>query len=70
MREDVAEQYLSNKLIDSNQDWKPKWFYVTNHHPELLKPSGKQTSTGCGGTQSRRCKKVSSCPTYWRRSRR
>jgi hypothetical protein len=30
-------------LIDSNQDWKSKWFYVTNHHPELLKPSGKQS---------------------------
>jgi hypothetical protein len=29
-------------LIDSNQDWKAKWFYVTNHHPELPKPSGKQ----------------------------
>jgi hypothetical protein len=42
MREDVAEQYLSYKLIDSNQDWKTKWFYVTNHHPELPKPSGKQ----------------------------
>jgi hypothetical protein len=41
-REDAAEQYLSYKLIDSNQDWKSKWFYVTNHHPELLKPSGKQ----------------------------
>jgi hypothetical protein len=42
MREDAAEQYLSYKLIDSNQDWKAKWFYVTNHHPELSKPSGKQ----------------------------
>jgi hypothetical protein len=42
MREDAAEQYLSCKLIDSNQDWKAKWFYVTNHHPELPKPSGKQ----------------------------
>jgi hypothetical protein len=42
MREDAAEQYLSYKLIDSNQDWKPKWFYITNHHPELPKPSGKQ----------------------------
>jgi hypothetical protein len=41
MREDVAEQYLSYKLIYSNQDWKAKWFYVTNHHPELPKPSGK-----------------------------
>jgi hypothetical protein len=35
MREDAAEQYLSYKL-------KAKWFYVTNHHPGLPKPSGKQ----------------------------
>jgi hypothetical protein len=42
MREDAAEQYLSYKLIDSNQDWKAKWFYVTNHHPGLPKPNGKQ----------------------------
>jgi hypothetical protein len=41
-REDAAEQYLAYKLIDSNQDWKSKWFYITNHHPELPKPSGKQ----------------------------
>jgi hypothetical protein len=33
---------LSYKLKDSNQDWKARWFYVTNHHPELPKPSGKQ----------------------------
>jgi hypothetical protein len=42
MCEDAAEQYLSYKLIDSNQDWKAKWFYITNHHLELLKPSGQQ----------------------------
>jgi hypothetical protein len=42
MREDTAEQYLSYKLIDSNKDWKAKWFYVTNHHPGLPKPSGKK----------------------------
>jgi hypothetical protein len=42
MREDAVEQYLSYKLIDSNQDWKAKWFYVTNHQLELPKPSGKQ----------------------------
>jgi hypothetical protein len=42
IREDAADQYLSYKLIDSNQDWKAKWFYVTNHHPKLPKPSGKQ----------------------------
>jgi hypothetical protein len=41
-REDAAEQYISYKLIDSNQDWKAKWFYVTNHHPDMPKPSGKQ----------------------------
>jgi hypothetical protein len=42
MREDAAEQYLAYKMIDSNQDWKSKWFYITNHHPELPKPNGKQ----------------------------
>jgi hypothetical protein len=42
MREDATEQYLSYKLIDSNQDWKVKWFYITNHHPKLPKPSGQQ----------------------------
>jgi hypothetical protein len=42
MREDAAEQYLSYKLIDSNHDWKAKWFYVTDHHPDLPKASGKQ----------------------------
>jgi hypothetical protein len=42
MQEDAAEQYLSYKLIDSNQDWKAKWFYITNHHPWLPKPSGRQ----------------------------
>jgi hypothetical protein len=41
IQEDAAEQYLSYKLIDSNQDWKAKWFYVMNHHPGLPKPSGK-----------------------------
>jgi hypothetical protein len=29
-------------LIESNQDWKSKWFYICNHHPELPKPSWKQ----------------------------
>jgi hypothetical protein len=42
MREDAADQYLAYKLIDSNQDWKAKWFYIINHHPELPKPSGKR----------------------------
>jgi hypothetical protein len=42
MREDAAEQYLSYKLIDSNQDRKAKWFYIMNHHLGLPKPSGKQ----------------------------
>jgi hypothetical protein len=42
MREDAVEQYLAYKLIDSNQNWKSKWFYITNHHSELPKPSGKQ----------------------------
>jgi hypothetical protein len=48
MREDAVEQYLVYKLIDSNQDWKSKWFYITNHHPELPKPSGKQPKHRAG----------------------
>jgi hypothetical protein len=43
MREDAADQYLSYKLIESNQDWKSKWFYICNHHPELSNPSGKKS---------------------------
>jgi hypothetical protein len=42
MREDAADQYLGYKLIELNQDWKAKWFYISNHHPELPKPSGNQ----------------------------
>jgi hypothetical protein len=30
-------------LIESNQDLKAKWFYISNHHPELPKPSGHQS---------------------------
>jgi hypothetical protein len=41
MREDASQQYLAYKLIDSNQDWKLKWFYITNHHSEPPKPSEK-----------------------------
>jgi hypothetical protein len=40
LREDAAEQYLTYKLVDSNTDWKTRWFYITNHHPGLRKPSG------------------------------
>jgi hypothetical protein len=46
MREDAIEQYLAYKLIDSNADWKARWFYVTNHHPGLPKPSGRQARHG------------------------
>jgi hypothetical protein len=42
MREDATEQYLAYKIIDSNVDWKARWFYITNHHPGLPKPSGRQ----------------------------
>jgi hypothetical protein len=42
MQEDAVGQYLSYKLIESNQDWKSKWFYTCNHHLELPKSSGKQ----------------------------
>jgi hypothetical protein len=42
LREDAAEQYLAYKLVDSNTNWKTRWFYITNHHPGLPKPSGRQ----------------------------
>jgi hypothetical protein len=70
MREDAAKNYLLYKLIDSNQDWKAKWFHITNHHPWLPKPSGKQPKHRRGGTRSRRCRRVSSSPSCWRGSRR
>jgi hypothetical protein len=58
MREDAAGQYLSYKLMDSNQHWKAKWFYVSNHHLELLKPSRRQSKHASGGTRSPPCRKV------------
>jgi hypothetical protein len=42
LREDAAEQYLAYQLVDSNTDWKTRWFYITNHHTGLPKPSGRQ----------------------------
>jgi hypothetical protein len=42
MCEGTTDQYLAYKLIESNQDWKAKWFYIRNHHLELPKPSGSQ----------------------------
>jgi hypothetical protein len=42
MHEDATGQYLPYKLINSNQDWKAKWFYISNHHPELRKPNSHQ----------------------------
>jgi hypothetical protein len=45
MREDAAEQYLSYKLIDSNQDWKAKWFYVTNPPPKIAEAEREAAET-------------------------
>jgi hypothetical protein len=70
MREDAAEQYLSYKLIDSNQDWKAKWFYITNHHPGLPSRAGSSPSIARGGTRSQRCRRGSSSPSCWCGSRR
>jgi hypothetical protein len=70
MREDAAEQYLSYKLIDSNQDWKAKWFYITNHHPGLPKPSGKQPKHRPWWNTGPRCRRGSSSPSCWCGSRR
>jgi hypothetical protein len=58
MHEDAADQYLSYKLTRCM-----KWFYICNHHPELLKPSGKQPKHRPGGTRSQQCKRVSNYPS-------
>jgi hypothetical protein len=70
MREDAAEQYLSYKLIDSNQDWKAKWFYVTNHHTELPNTSGKQPKHRPWWNSEPTMQEGLSCPSCWRGSRR
>jgi hypothetical protein len=69
MREDAANQYLAYKLINSNQDWKAKWFYISNHHPELPKPSGKQLKHQAWWKLSQRCRGVFNNPSCCRRSR-
>jgi hypothetical protein len=69
MCEDAADQYLVYKLIDLNQDWKAKWFYVTNHHPELPKPSGKQPKHRAWWNTESTMQEVSNYPSYCRRSR-
>jgi hypothetical protein len=43
MCEEATDHYLSYKLIQSNQDWKVKWFYISSHYPELPKPSRRQS---------------------------
>jgi hypothetical protein len=69
MREDAAEQYLAYKLIDSNQDWKARWFYVTNHHPACRSRAEGIPDTETGGTRSPRCRRGSSSPSCWHASR-
>jgi hypothetical protein len=66
MCEDAAEQYLACKLIDSNQDWKSKWFYITTTR-RYRSRAGSSRSTSLGGTLSQRCRRVSSYPSCWRR---
>ena len=39
MREGADDLYFKYKLIESNQDWKCKWFYTYNQCPQLPKPS-------------------------------
>jgi hypothetical protein len=70
MREDAAEQYLSYKLIDFNQDWKAKWFYITTTTQGCRSRAGSSPSISRGGTQSRRCRRGSNSPSCWRGSRR
>jgi hypothetical protein len=69
MREDAAEQYLSYKLIDSNQDWKAKWLSRTTIRG-CRSRAGSSPSIALGGRWSRRCKKGSNYLSCWRRSRR
>jgi hypothetical protein len=39
MQGKANEIYFDCKIIDSNQNWKYKWFYMNNHLPALSKPS-------------------------------
>jgi hypothetical protein len=39
MREKASKIYFNYKLIDSNQDWKYKGFYMNNHLPSQLNSS-------------------------------
>lgn len=36
----MCSQYLNYKLIDSNAEWKEKWYYIGNHDPKLPKLIG------------------------------
>jgi hypothetical protein len=40
-----ANQYLAYKLIDSDQVWKAKWFYITNHHPRAAEAKREAAET-------------------------
>ena len=37
MRENASEQYFDYELINLNQGWKTKWFYIENQLPQLPK---------------------------------
>jgi hypothetical protein len=69
LREDTAEQYLAYKLVDSNTDWKTRWFYITNHHPTCRSRVEGSPGTASGGTRSPPCRKGSSFPSCWHASR-
>jgi hypothetical protein len=70
MREDAAEQYLSYKLIDSNQDWKAKWFYSRTTTQGCRSRGRSSPNIARGGTRSPRCRRGSSSPSCWHGSRR
>jgi hypothetical protein len=59
MREDAAEQYLSYKLIDSNQDWKASGSTSLTTIPGCRSRAGSSPSIARGGTRSRRCRRGS-----------
>jgi hypothetical protein len=70
IREDAAEQYLSYKLIDSNKTGRPSGSTSRTTIRGCRSRAGSSPSTARGGTRSRRCRKGSSCPSCWRKSRR
>jgi hypothetical protein len=70
MREDAAEQYLSYKLIDSNQAGRPSGSTSRTTIRGCRSRAGSIPSIARGGIRSRRCRRGSSSRSCWCGSRR